>query len=58
MIVLHVGTNNVYSSPDEISDGIIAIINALHEKIPEAHIIVWVSINFFSQEVTVVSSIF
>lgn len=41
VIVLHVGTNNVYSSPDEISDGIIAIINALHEKIPEAHIIVW-----------------
>lgn len=43
MVVLHVGTNNVDNSAEEIRDGILEIVKAIREKHPNAYIVLPVS---------------
>lgn len=39
IVVLHVGTNNVDNSPEEIAEGIYQIILKIREKLPDAYIV-------------------
>lgn len=39
IIVLHVGTNNVQNSSDEIADGISEIVKCIREKLPDVYIV-------------------
>ncbi|XP_049840794.1 platelet-activating factor acetylhydrolase IB subunit alpha1 [Schistocerca gregaria] len=40
VVVLHVGTNNLGFTPEEIVEGIMEIVNVIQEKQPEAYIVV------------------
>ncbi|KAL5275875.1 PAFAH1B2 family protein [Megaselia abdita] len=39
IVVLHVGTNNVDNSPEEVSEGIFEIIKKIKEKLPDTYIV-------------------
>lgn len=43
IIVLHVGTNNVKNTAEEIADGISEIVKSIREKLPEVYIVLPVS---------------
>lgn len=38
-VVVHVGTNNVSHSPEEISEGILSIVSTIRDKLPNAYIV-------------------
>lgn len=40
-IVLHIGTNCIGNTPEEISDGIIQVVDELHKIFPSAYLIIW-----------------
>lgn len=44
MIVVHVGTNNVEHTPEQVSEGILEIVKTIREKHPSAYIVLPVSI--------------
>lgn len=44
VIVLHVGTNNITNTPEEIRDGILELLDVLREKHPDVYIVLPVSI--------------
>lgn len=46
MIVVHVGTNNVEHTADQVCEGILEIIRTIREKHPSAYIVLPVSIIF------------
>lgn len=45
IIVLHVGTNNVQNTAEEIADGITEIVKSIREKLPDVYIVLPVSIH-------------
>lgn len=45
VIVLHVGTNNITNSPEEIKDGILKLLDVIREKHPDVYIVLPVSAN-------------
>lgn len=47
IIVLHVGTNNVKNSAEEIADGISEIVKCIREKLPEVYIVLPVCLACF-----------
>lgn len=44
MVVLHVGTNNVDNTAEEIADGIFQVINRIRAKHPDVYILLPVRI--------------
>lgn len=49
VIVLHVGTNNITNSPEEIRDGILELLDVIREKHPDVYIVLPVSINKYQK---------
>jgi hypothetical protein len=45
VIVVHVGTNNVEHTPEQVCEGILEIIRIIREKHPSAYIVLPVSNN-------------
>lgn len=43
VIVLHVGTNNITNSPEEIEDGVLELLDLIREKHPDVYIVLPVS---------------
>lgn len=39
IVVLHVGTNNVSNTAEEVAEGISEIVNAIRQKLPDAYIV-------------------
>lgn len=44
VIVVHIGTNNVSNSAEEIAEGIFEIVRAIREKLSEVYIVLPVSV--------------
>lgn len=47
VIVVHVGTNNLEHTPEQVSEGILEIVRTIREKHPSAYIVLPVSISYF-----------
>lgn len=39
IVVVHVGTNNVDNSPQEITEGLVTVVYAIRDRLPDAYII-------------------
>lgn len=46
VIVVHVGTNNVEYTAEQVSEGILEIVRIIREKHPSAYIVLPVSISY------------